>query len=101
MKEKRVFHKRAFLNSGEGMAALEVRVIDGSYTVKDTGKCQVNLDGGLSVTDCSRAISLDFYVWDAKSLAAAVQKADTLIDAIEGMRDALVKAAKREGIRRG
>lgn len=99
MAEERVHHKRTFLNAEDGMAALEASVSNHSWTNKEDGKHFTNIDGGLCITDCSRSISLNFSVNDAESLAKAVQKANRLLHAIEDLRDALVKTAKREGIK--
>lgn len=58
-KSRYLYRKRTFLNPREGMAAIQasVRISEGDD--------YVNVDSGLTVSDCSRQINLDFEVWDS------------------------------------
>lgn len=83
--EKEVFHRRVFLNDHEGMAALEADVTNRSWG--NDGKRHVSIDGNFTVSD-------------EESLDRVVRKLNRLIHAAEDVRDALVKEARREGLKR-
>ena len=60
MKDRRLFHRRLFLNDGEGMAAVEAEVHNRSHDQTDekgkkTGTRYVNIDANVQITDCSRS----------------------------------------------
>lgn len=93
---KRVFHDRRFLNADSGAAVVEADLYDNSWNDKNNGERHVSVSGTLHVTDCARSISLDFSYHDLDDAREQVRKLDRLIDAAQGMRDAIVRSARRE-----
>lgn len=96
--KKQVFHRRLFLNDSKGMAALEAEISNHSW--EQDGERHVSIEGNFTVSDCYRQISLDLCFDDEESLGKVVRKLNRLIHAAEDVRDALVKEAHREGIKR-
>lgn len=96
MSEKTIYRRRAFLNDRKGMAAVEVTLSKNKWTVKKTGEKCWHVDGAINITDCYRHISLDVSVGSGKrsGLPAALRKLNRLVNAISGLRAALVKEAK-------
>lgn len=94
--DNQLFHFRKFLNDGQGAAMVEARVTDNCSVNRNNGERSVSIDGELHITDCSRSIQLDTYFNDIDGARAALLKLDRLIDAVQGMRDAVVRAARRE-----
>lgn len=100
--DKKAFHRRQFLNDEEGMAAYEATVYNRSWDDERKDKParrRISIDGSFSVTDCHRSISLDVDISDEESLGRTVRKLNRLARAVEDLRDALVKTARREGIK--
>ncbi len=78
------YHSRKFLNKKSGTAAVEITGSDPNN--------KHSLDLSVDISDCSRKISLDFYVWDDKSYKEKSVKIDTLIDEITKAKEWLDKA---------
>lgn len=89
------YEHRQFLNEGSGLAAIEAR-ISGSEYGTDTKRTR-SVDGGISISDCSRRIELDFDVYDNQAMEERLAKIDSLIKTFREFRAAFVKAAKWRG----
>lgn len=63
-----LFRQRKFLNSKDGMAAIEAYV-EMEHGKADTGEPHAFLDTMLSITDCSRRVTLEFDAWTLKAIA--------------------------------
>lgn len=94
-KERRIFHKRQFLNDREGAAMIEASLYNRSWEDKE-GKRQFSLDGEVHITDCSRSVSLSIDVNDSKSWANAVHKLERVIRVLEQMKDRINAEASHE-----
>ncbi len=94
--DNELFYRRAFLNEGRGPAMVEAQVNDNSWTDKTSGDRRASFDGTLTITDCSRSVSLDACFSDIEGARNVLRKLDRLSDAIQGMRDAMGRAARRE-----
>jgi hypothetical protein len=95
-RDERLFYRRCFLNDEEGAAMVEARLHDNSWTERPSGETRLNFDGTLHITDCSRSIELDCSFSDVEGARGNLRKLDRLIDAVQGLRDATARAAKRE-----
>jgi len=76
MSNEKIYHKRQFLNSERGMAAVQVAVEADSYGV----------NACLEISDCSRMICLELDVYDDDSLSdqlAKLRRLRVVIDATE------------------
>lgn len=93
---EQLYHRRCFLNETTGAAMVEVEVTNSSWTNDKTNEYNPSYGGSVHLTDCSRSIELDFGFDSAETARDALRKLDRLIDAAQGMRDALARAAKRE-----
>ena len=90
-----LFHYRAFLNEGKGGAIVEATLTHTEYERRDNERSW-NIDGTLHITDCSRSVELSAYVSDIDEARGVLRKLDRIVDAAQGMRDAIVRAARRE-----
>jgi hypothetical protein len=72
-------HSRKFLNKTTGVAAIETNI--------DTTPWCGGVDGSITLTDCSRQISLDFSIYDVKDLDTKIAKLHLLLDEISAFRD--------------
>jgi hypothetical protein len=96
MNEKRLFHRRCFLNDETGAAMLEAYVDDNSWVHAQTQERHASYDGSMQITDCSRSVSLEFSFSDVEDARQQLRKLDRLIDAAQDMRAVIVRSAKRE-----
>jgi hypothetical protein len=91
-----LFHRRCFLNDETGAAIVEASFEDNSYDDRED-KRRPSYDGTLHITDCSRSIELAFnFGKDVDDARKDLRKLDRLIDIMQGLRDAMARAAKRE-----
>ena len=96
-KSERLFHRRCFLNDGDGAAMVEAYLDDNSWVEDKTGDHRPSYNGTLHITDCSRSIELSVGIYkDIDDIRGDLRKLDRLIDAAQGLRDAMARAAKRE-----
>ncbi|AVH85037.1 hypothetical protein RsoM2USA_108 [Ralstonia phage RsoM2USA] len=81
-------YTRKFLNKNKGTAAIEVT----TEVWSDDVQCDVK------ITDCFRAITLDFNAWDVKKTPKNfndhLHKFDTLIAVLQETREAFIKAGE-------
>lgn len=92
-----LFHRRCFLNDESGAAIIEASFSDNSWVDRQTSERRLHYDGTIHITDCSRSIELSLNIDnDAESARNSLRKLDRLLDVIQGVRDAVVRAAKRE-----
>jgi hypothetical protein len=91
---ERLYHHRCFLNDETGAAILEALVEDDSST--HNNHRHFGISATLHITDCSRSIELSFGFSKVEEARDDLSKLDRLIDAAQGMRDTLARAAKRE-----
>lgn len=92
MVEKLVFHRREFLNSRHGLAAIEASV--------KAGDDDTYIEAAIALTDCNRRVDLDFtiYLGDLDtdySLNSRMEKVDKLYDAIASFRRNYKSHAKK------
>lgn len=94
---EQLYHRRCFLNDESGAAMIEAQLDNNSWTDKDTGERHPCYDGTIHITDCSRSIELSVEISnDLDKVRSNICKLDRLLDALQGMREAMVRAAKRE-----
>lgn len=74
---KNNYHSRKFLNKKHGTAAIEC---SGSFT-------DYSLDIDISITDCSRKVSLDFYAMTPKDAKEKLVKFDLLLSELTSARN--------------
>lgn len=75
-KERNYLKARRFLNSSQGIAAIQCRVARTSYT----GEPKYGyVDADISISDCHRNIMLDFSIHEKKDVAQRLAKIDQLI----------------------
>jgi len=67
-KTKKLYKKRAFLNPYDGMAAVDAKV-----TLSDQ-PTYTEVDAGLSFSDCSQTIHLDFDLWNSSVTKTYMRK---------------------------
>jgi hypothetical protein len=94
-----LFHYRCFLNEESGAAIVEAGLDDNSYIDHRNNERRPSFDGTLHITDCSRSIELSVNFGGENGVEDArksLHKLDRLLDAVQGIRDALARAAKRE-----
>jgi hypothetical protein len=94
--DTKLFHMRQFLNDEKGSAIVEATVEHTEYDVRSDGKRSWNIDGTLHITDCSRSVELSTYVSNLDEARSVLRKLDRLSDAVQGMRDAIARCARRE-----
>lgn len=82
-KKKFKYHSRKFLNKTQGLAAIEC-VVD-SWDFGD------GVDAEVKITDCSRAIRLDFSFYDVESLPQSYKKLTLLLDEIGKLHEYFTK----------
>lgn len=92
MSKKKVFLKtRQFLNRDlEKVALVQALVGVESWRTKDDAGAHT--DTTLKISDCFRAITLDFYVGTDEGMREANHKLNTLINTLEAFQDALAEA---------
>lgn len=66
------YHSRKFLNKAKGTAAIEVAVETYEWNAGV-------MDASISITDCSRRVTLDFSVYNKKDLDEKINKLGLLI----------------------
>lgn len=94
--DRRLFYRRAFLNEKSGAAIIEASVDDNSGTDRN-GDRYFSVDSTIHITDCSRSISLDACIGnDIEDARDSLRKLDRLVDTIQGVRDTLARAVRRE-----
>lgn len=94
--DKQLFYMRAFLNDETGAAIVEASVTDSCSFNANKQERYVSVYGTLHITDCSRSVELDVSFNDIEGARGQLRKLDRLIDAAQGMREALARAARRE-----
>lgn len=72
-------YKRQFLNNSRGTAAVE---IDLNHYTNHEDKC-CEFDGGIKISDCFRAMTLEFNAWKKKDYKPLLSKIRRLIEALE------------------
>ena len=80
------YHSRKFLNKTTGLAAIETNVE--SYSWSSGG-----LDSTVSISDCSRHISLDFSIYSKKDLDEKIKKLDLLITELTKLQEVFIENA--------
>jgi hypothetical protein len=78
-KKKFKYHSRKFLNKTQGLAAIECTV--------DSWDFGDGVDAEVKITDCSRAIRLDFSFYDVESIAPSYKKLGLLLEEVTKMHD--------------
>jgi hypothetical protein len=78
-KKKFKYHSRKFLNKTQGLAAIECTV--------DSWDFGDGVDAEVKITDCSRAVRLDFSFYDVESIAPAYKKLGLLLEEVTKMHD--------------
>lgn len=96
MSYKPLFHLRTFLNEETGSAMVEADFNENSWTNKQTGERNFGAGGTIHITDCSRSIELDVSFDDLDGARRVLRKLDRLLDAVNGVRDAAARIARRE-----
>jgi hypothetical protein len=96
MSDKPLFHLRAFLNDESGSAMVEADFHESTWINKQTGERRFSASGTIHVTDCSRSIELDVCFDDLDGARRVLRKLDRLLDAVNGVRDAAARIARRE-----
>ena len=79
---KPVYHKRHFLNTPNGMAAIEAEVgtADGGY-----------VEASFAITDCNRLVSIDFNAHSPESITKRLAKLERLITTLTEFQTAYKK----------
>lgn len=80
------YHRRGFLNKNTGVALFESSVDKDSNT-------SFGFDANFTLSDCSRNINLDFYVWEQKDFREKIAKVDLLISELFKFKEAMIKCA--------
>jgi hypothetical protein len=90
MPKKKKFRVRKFLNTDPEMSAFIIANVEGfSHNTDKKGKKYLNCGPTLNIADCYRKISLDLYFSDEIEYKQSINKLNTLIDTITGMRNFL------------
>jgi hypothetical protein len=76
------YHSRKFLNKNQGIAAIETNVE--SYTLSS------GIDATVTISDCSRQVSLDFSIYDKKDVSVKIDKLSLLINELTKLRDVII-----------
>lgn len=107
---RKVYHSRAFLNQGEGMAAYQASIGNESHTYKHekTGRKTRyrSIYADFVISDCSRSVTLDFNIYGntkrklRRNLRNRLYKLGTLQKALDRFRKALVAEYNREARRK-
>lgn len=80
------YYSRKFLNKKKGMAAIEI--VGSGKTTIDKGKSYFT-DASVTISDCHRQVSLDFYLdaeYSKKYIPDTLKKLDILIDELTKFR---------------
>jgi hypothetical protein len=80
------YHSRKFLNKTTGIAAIEVNIE--SYQWSSGG-----VDATVSISDCTRHISLDFSIYSKKDLDEKIKKLDLLITELTKLQEVFIENA--------
>lgn len=81
------YYKRGFLNMNEGMAAFIANI---EYQELREGETHnTAIDAGVTISDCGRQISLDFYIYDEAEYINAMHKLKVLQDELGAFRKQL------------
>jgi len=81
------YHSRKFLNKTNGTASIEVDVDSYDW-------CGGGVDARVSITDCSRRITLDFSVYTKKDVVEKTQKLEVLINELSKLKALLMDNAE-------
>jgi len=79
MKSK-TYSSRKFLNSKEGLAAIQISAEMGNF----------GLSANVNITDCSRMVNLDFYSYEEKTIKKRLDKLQILIDELTKLKTFIV-----------
>jgi hypothetical protein len=85
------YHSRGFLNSEEGLAAYEASVRTSDEWNKD-GIVDY-IDAGITLSDCSRKIYLEFDTCTKEQLEQRKQKVATLLKVVQEFHDKFLESA--------
>ena len=89
-KEHKYLKTRKFLNTNQGIAAMQCHVSRTTYgEERDYGY----VDADISISDCNRSVMLDFNINDKKDVAQKLAKIDQLIVDMVKFQTALKQAA--------
>lgn len=85
--DKRIkYYSRKFLNKKEGIALVECSVNNLDF--------MSGLDASVSISDCSRRITLSFGVYEASDINKNIAKVSLLIDELCAFRDVFMENAE-------
>lgn len=85
--DKRIkYYSRKFLNKKEGVALVECSVENLDF--------MSGLDASVSISDCSRRITLSFGVYEASDINKNIAKVSLLIDELCAFRDVFIDNAE-------
>lgn len=77
------YHSRKFLNKTQGLAAIEC--------VAESWEIGGGVDAEIKITDCSRAVNLDFSFYDVESLPQSYKKLTLLLDEVGKLHEYFTK----------
>ena len=80
------YYSRKFLNKKEGVAVIECSI--------DNRDFLCGLDSSVTITDCSRRITLSFGVYEASDVNKNIAKMSLLIDELCAFRDVFLENAE-------
>lgn len=78
------YHSRQFLNENEGLAAIEC-------SVARYNEDMPYIDAAVTITDCYKAITLDFDMYGEEGAANNIQKLEILMEELARFKEALEK----------
>jgi len=85
--DKRIkYYSRKFLNKKEGISVIECSI--------DNLDFMSGLDSSVTITDCSRCITLSFGVYEASDINKNIAKVSLLIDELCAFRDVFLENAE-------
>lgn len=90
-KPKNYVYNRKFLNPKKGLASIEWHVED----YKSSYNEGYTIDGDVTISDCSRTITLDFFSSSDEDVHAAIYKIEYLMMQLEEFKRNFYSAVKR------
>lgn len=81
---------RKFLNSRQGLGAIECQVETTQYSHNDT-----MIDASVSIQDCNRSIHLEFGVYDKSDIAPKLTKINLMIEELLRFKAAFTTATDK------
>lgn len=94
MSNKNICNGREWLNKASESDTGSIQYSVDLEIYKLGSKKSVNIDAYCDIRDCSRKVSLSFYISNKKQMKRRLKKIDKLIDHLSNFRDGLLKAQK-------